>query len=119
MKKYNIEPYKDDGFKNQFEREEAYLRAKKRVDQIVGFYWHLAAYIVINIFLIILIGTQRNDGSSFWSFGTFATAFFWGIGLCFHFLAVFGPGFLFGKNWEDKKIKEFMEKEKQDRHRFE
>ena len=108
MKKYDIEPYKDEEF---YEREDAYIRAKKKLDKLVGFYWHLAVYIVINIFLIIVIGTNRDDGE-FWSFGTFATAFFWGIGLAFHFLGVFGPGFLFGRNWEERKIREFMEKDR-------
>jgi len=112
MEKYNIEPYNEDRYKRQFQKEEAYLRAKKKVDKILGFYWHLASYIVINLFLIILIGSQRDDGE-FWEFGTFATAFFWGIGLAFHFLGVFGPDALFGKNWEERKIKEIMEKEDQ------
>ncbi len=119
--KYEIEPYEEDKQSKQqlFEKEEAYIRAKKKLDKIIGFYWHLAVYVVINLFLIILIGTQQDDGDSFWSFGTFATALFWGIGLAFHFLGVFGPDFLFGKNWEERKIKELMDKESQDRPKFE
>ena len=119
MKKYEIEPYSEGNDHRQYEREEAYLRAKKKLEKLVGFYWHLAAYIVVNIFLIILIGMNRDDGESFWSFETFATAFFWGIGLVFHFLSVFGPGLLFGKNWEERKIKEFMDKDRKDLRRFE
>ena len=102
-----IEPYNN----KQFKEEEAYMRAKKRLEKVVGFYWHLAVYIVVNLFLIILIGV--NSGESFFHFGTFATPFFWGIGLLFHFLGVFGPNFMFGKNWEQRKIKEFMDKERQ------
>lgn len=109
MKKYNIEPYNEKSSEQRFHEEEAYLRAKKKLDNLKGFYWHLASYIVVNIFLIILIGV--NSGS-FWHFGTFATAIFWGIGLLFHFLGVFGPDFIFGKSWEDRKIKEIMDKEK-------
>jgi len=111
MKKYDIEPYKGP-YKNQFEKEEAYIRAKKKLDKIIGFYWHLAVYVIINLFLIILIGTNTDEG--FWNFGTFATAFFWGIGLAFHFLGVYGPDFLFGKNWEQRKIKEIMDKDEQE-----
>ena len=59
---------------------------RKKLDKIIGFYWHLAVYVIINLFLIILIGTNTDEG--FWNFGTFATAFFWGIGLAFHFLGV-------------------------------
>ena len=118
MEKFEIEPYKDPNESNKFAREEAYIRAKKRLDKIVGFYWHLAVYVVINLFLIILITTQRED-DVFWDFGTFATAFFWGIGLMFHFLGVFGPNFMFGKNWEERKIKEFMDKDGEQMKRFE
>jgi 2TM domain len=42
----------------------------------------------------------------------FSTAFFWGIGLAAHGLSVFMPTMILGKDWEDKKIKELMEKEK-------
>jgi len=111
MEKYNIEPYNDGDDARDFRNEEAYLRAKKKVDAIVGFYWHLASYVVVNLFLIILIGMNSNAGFS--GFGPYATAFFWGIGLVFHFLGVFGTNFLFGKNWEKRKIAEYMEKEKE------
>lgn len=117
MKKYEIEPYNDEQSRYEFEKEEAYLRAKKKLEKLVGFYWHLAVYVIINIVLITIIGVNRDDGE-FWSFGTFATAFFWGIGLAFHFLGVFGPNFIFGKNWEERKMKEFMDKEKEEYQRF-
>ncbi len=108
MEKYNIEPYEEREDSNNYRKEEAYMRAKKRVGDIVGFYWHLAVYVIVNLFLIILIGVNAGFGG----FGPYATATFWGIGLVFHFLGVFGPNFFFGKNWENKKIEEFMEKER-------
>ena len=58
----------DSNTKNDFYREEAYLRAQKKVKKIVGFYWHLASYVIVNLFLLFLIGKNTND---FWSFGTF------------------------------------------------
>jgi len=111
MEKYNIEPYDEHNDATDFRKEEAYLRAKKKVDAIVGFYWHLAVYIIVNLFLIILIAVNSSEGFS--GFGPYATAFFWGIGLAFHFLGVFGTNFLFGKNWEKRKIEEFMKEEEQ------
>ena len=99
----------EDKPQNEFYREEAYLRAQKKVKKIIGFYWHLASYIIINIFLILMIGRAQGN---FWSFGTFSTAIFWGIGLFFHFIGTFGPDFLFGKNWEQRKIQEYMDKDK-------
>lgn len=107
----NIEPYGNNNSQRAYEKEEAYLRAQKKVKALVGFYWHLASYVIVNLFLIILI---VSNGGELFSFGTFATAFFWGIGLLFHFLGVYGPAFIFGKNWEQRKIKEIMDKE--DKH---
>jgi len=114
----DIEPYRDpeEYRATDFSKEEAYLRAKKKLEKLTGFYWHLAVYIIVNLFLIILIGVSRDEGvEGFFSFGTWATAFFWGIGLFFHFLGVFGPNFMFGKDWEQRKIKEFMEQEQKQR----
>lgn len=100
---------KDNKSQNDFYRQEAYIRAQKKVKKIIGFYWHLASYVIVNIFLILMIG--RANGN-FWSFGNFLTPIFWGIGLFFHFFNVFGPDFMFGKNWEQRKIKEFMDNDK-------
>jgi len=101
-----------------FNEEERYLRAKKRVEKLKGFYWHLAAYLIVNSFLSSSkIISNLNNGESFfeafWDFGTFAVWVFWGIGLAFHAFGVFGQNILFGKDWEDRKMKEFMDEDKQ------
>ncbi len=111
MEKFNIEPYNNNEEDiSDFRKEEAYLRAKKKVDSLIGFYWHLAVYVVVNIFLILLIALNSNEGFS--GFGPYATATFWGIGLAFHFIGVFGPDFFFGKDWEKRKVEEFMDNER-------
>ncbi|WMI69885.1 2TM domain-containing protein [Mangrovimonas sp. YM274] len=112
-----MEPYQTkDTYPSRLEdsyiyKEEAYLRAKKKVEKLVGFYWHLASYVIVNLFIIITIAVANHG--NIWNFGTFATAIFWGVGLGFHALGVFGPDLLFGKHWEERKIKEFMEKDQQ------
>jgi len=108
----DIQPYNDNNYsvQDRYEREEAYIRAKKKLEKLVGFYWHLAIYVIINAFIIIVILSNSNE--SFFSFGTWATAFFWGIGLFFHFIGVFGPNLMFGKKWEERKIQEMMEKDR-------
>ncbi|MDB9721210.1 2TM domain-containing protein [Winogradskyella sp.] len=111
MEKYTIEPSDNSDEISDFRKEEAYLRAKKKVETLVGFYWHFAVYVVVNLFLILLIGLNSSDG--FRGFGPYATAVFWGIGLVFHFIGVFGPDFFFGKDWEKRKVEEFMDKERQ------
>ncbi len=97
--------------KRDFLREDAYIRAKKKVDSIKGFYWHLAVYIVVNIGIVSII--VFNSDAELFSLGALSTPLFWGIGLLFHFLGVFGSDVLFGTGWEKRKIKEFMDKDLQ------
>ena len=90
-----------------------YQEALKRVKKIKGFYSHLLVYVVINSMLIIV--NTVNSSHDFWRWQTFSTAIFWGIGLVAHGLSVFLPAFMMGKDWEERKIKELMEKEKQNK----
>jgi hypothetical protein len=115
MKNSSIEPYEDNFNKREFVKEEAFLRAQKKVKDMEGFYWHATVYFIINLFLIILIGVNSE---SFWHFGVFATPFFWGIGLFFHYMSVFGKDLIFGKNWEERKIKEYMDKDREEQRKF-
>ena len=87
-----------------------YLEAKKRVKRIKGFYIHLLVYTVVNIALIISDSAEGTD--RFFTIDTYYTAIFWGIGLLAHGLSVFLPNFILGKNWEEEKIRELMEKNK-------
>ena len=47
----------------------------------------------------------------FFEFSTYSTALFWGIGLLFHAISVFGKNFFLDDDWEEKKIKEYMNEE--------
>lgn len=87
--------------------DESYERARKKVEELKGFYGHLTAFIVVNLFLAAI---NYFTTPGFWWF-LFVT-FFWGIGLIAHGLSVFMKQGL-TKNWEERKIKEFMEKEKE------
>ena len=89
-----------------------YQEAAKRVKKIKGFYTHLTVYIVVNTMIIIVNVQNLDEGESFFKFKTFSTALFWGVGLAAHGLSVFLPSLIMGKDWEEKKIKELMEKEK-------
>ncbi len=95
----------------EYKREEAYLRAQKRLKEIKGFYWHAFWYVLINIFIFVMIVVNSDD--NIWHFGTFSTPLFWGIGLGFHALSIFGKNLFFSKKWEARKINEFLDKEKQ------
>lgn len=95
-----------------FTEQQRFERAQKRVKKISGFYKHLMVYVLVNLFLITLQFFNLDKGEKFFEFSTFSTAFFWGIGLAFHAMSVFGKNIFLGSNWEEKKIQEFMEKEK-------
>lgn len=84
-----------------------YLEAKKRVKRIKGFYIHALVYVLVNGF-ILFIKYQKYNNIEFhdWGIGL------WGIGLAIHGLSVFLPNFIFGSDWEEKKIRELMDKDK-------
>ena len=95
----------------EIERQK-FEKAKKRVQAITGFYKHLAAYILVNSFLLGMQALNVDQSEKFFVFSTFSTAFFWGIGLAFHAASIFGKNIFLGNDWEEKKIREIMEKEK-------
>ena len=95
---------------NQIQKDERYFAAQKRVKSIKGFYIHFIIYVFVNIFLCIQI--YLSSKNEFWRWESFSTVLFWGIGILAHGTSVFGSNLLFGKNWEDRKIKELMKKDK-------
>ncbi|WP_028889288.1 2TM domain-containing protein [Tenacibaculum ovolyticum] len=101
-----------------FTEEHKYLLAKKRVEKIKGFYIHLAIYILVNIFIsgVIIFGLTQDNELSFKEaathFGTYSTWLFWGIGVFFHWLGVFGSNLFFGKEWEKKQVEKYMDDNK-------
>ena len=96
-----------------------YEQALKQVKKIKGFYTHAAVYVVINIMIFIVNIQNLNVGENYFQWKNFSTAIFWGIGLLAHGLSTFGPNWFLGKNWEENKIKEFMEEEKGRKNRWE
>lgn len=96
----------------KFEKEDKYIEAQKRLKELKGFYHHLFWYLLVNMIIMIMVYINADDEYNFWNFGTFSTAFFWGIGLGFHAIGVFGKSVLFTQKWEERKIKEFMDNDK-------
>ena len=84
-----------------------YKRAKRQVREIRGFYIHLACYCFVIPIVIALNLHYMPEYHWFWfSLGG------WGLGLLFHSMEVFGWMPLLGKKWEERKILEEMEKER-------
>lgn len=100
------------------EEQIVYEKALKRVKKIKGFYTHLLVYFIINCMIVIVNIQNLDNGESYFQLENFFTAFFWGIGLVAHGLTVFGPDLFFGPDWEEKKIKEFMDNEKNNKQKW-
>lgn len=99
---------------NNLEKDR-YIRAQKRVKSIKGFYSHALVYVVINLMIMINNINRLDPDESYFQWENFSTLGFWGIGLLAHGLSVFMPYFILGKDWEDRKLKEFLDKEKNSR----
>ncbi len=66
------------------ENQEAYQKAKKRVEAKIIFYIHLAVYVGVNILLVII--NLITSSQYFWFLWPL---FGWGLGLFFHALVAF------------------------------
>ena len=98
-------------------------RAKKRVEELKGFYIHLTVYLAVNMFITTMkvlrnLGDGESFNDAFWDFGTFAVWLFWGIGLFFHALKVFSYNPFFSKDWEKRQIQKYMEKGIEEEEKF-
>jgi hypothetical protein len=94
------------------ENDIQYQQAKKQVEKLTGFYGHLFSYVAVNIIIAYFNYTNLKPGESYFQFKNFFTATFWGIGLLAHAVVVFFPQISFFKKWEERKIKELMNKNK-------
>lgn len=80
----------------------SYVRAKERVEKLKGFYGNLISYCCV-IPLLVFINLRTTDFQWFWF-----PMLGWGFGLTIHAAETFG----YGKAWEEKKIREILNKDK-------
>ena len=100
-----------------------YERAKKRVEEVKGFHKHLMAYVVINIIIFLahirifdFFAVEKGHDAYFgdwFGWNVLLTPLLWGIGLAFHAWRVFGRKTGFMRKWEERKIQELMDEEKE------
>lgn len=96
---------------NNNPEKQAYEVARQKVKKLKGFYTHLIVYTLVNAFVLVTKYKNLDAGENFLTFKTFSLMFYWGIGLVAHAFSTFVPHFAFGKDWEDRKLKQFMDKE--------
>ena len=85
------------------ENHKSYKKAQKRVKELKDFYMNLISYCIVIPFLIFINLFTRSSFHWFWF-----PVFGWGIGLASHAFQVFGVG----ESWQEKKIREIMNKQK-------
>ena len=93
---------------------ENYQKAKKQVEEIKGFYLHFTFFIIFNALLIFI--NLKYSPNQLWFLWTTLS---WGIGLFFHAVKVFNWFPFFGKSWEEKKMQQFIEEEKNKQNKYE
>ena len=90
---------------NEFDKENKYLRAKHRVATIKKFYTSLLSYVVF-ISLLAALNYYTDEWRNPWFLWV---ALGWGIGVVIHAFKAFGWMPFMSKDWEEKKIKEYMD----------
>ncbi|HSI68596.1 MAG TPA: 2TM domain-containing protein [Gillisia sp.] len=103
----------------KYTEDSAFKTAQKRVKDIKGFYIHLLVYLFVNIAIMVVQIKGKNMWEELQDITNYSTVFFWGIGLVAHWAGVFGSGLILGRRWEERKIKEIMDKEMQEKRKWE
>ncbi|WP_339660223.1 2TM domain-containing protein [uncultured Polaribacter sp.] len=91
-------------------------RAKARIEEIKNFYNHIFTYIIVNLFITFVWKFSFTIFDDFKVSNQFDEEgfihipiwFIWGIFLALDALKTFGFLNFFGKDWEERKIEEFM-----------
>lgn len=85
--------------------DKRYFRAKEKVEKIKGFYSNLTSYLIV---LPILAYINFRSSDFPW---VIFPALGWGFGVVAHGMEAYGYNPFMGKNWEERKIREFMDNE--------
>mgnify|MGYP005823879603 CR=1 FL=1 len=89
---------------NNYIVEKRYVNATEYVEKLKGFYIHFTIYL---IFVPVFIYLNYTSGSDFpWAIFPIGG---WGFGVAGHAAETFNWNPFFGKNWEERKIRELMD----------
>ena len=90
------------------ENQEAYEKAKKRVEARIGFYVHLAVYVGVNV-LLVIINLSASPEYLWFKWPLMG----WGIGLFFHGMSIFVFSGRRLREAKERMIEEEMKRESQ------
>ncbi|MCB4799534.1 histidine kinase [Neotamlana laminarinivorans] len=89
---------------------DSYVRARDYVNELKGFYYSLLSYFVVIPFLIYI------NYNTYWGVKWFWFPMLgWGVGLVLQAFKVFVNNGAFGRNWEKRKIEQFIREEENKR----
>ena len=88
-----------------------YQLAREKVNRIKYLYFHILAYVIINLALLIMRYLQSGSWTDFFKVDNFMTLFIWTVALSLHLICVFALPLLFSEKWEERKIQEILNKE--------
>lgn len=104
-----------------FENQDIFLKAKKRMIAERSFYVHLVIYIICNVIISLLIIELKDYiYKGFLTLNLLSTPVLWGLFLVFHYLLAFknksiknklSHFSIFSKKWEKQKIEEIMKED--------
>jgi hypothetical protein len=92
------------------EEQARYERARRHVREIRGFYLHAIVFVAVNA-LLHIINFVTAPGV-YWAFWPLLG---WGIGLAAHGLVTYRWAPFLGHDWEERKIRELMDRDRRDR----
>jgi len=83
--------------------DDGYLRARKHVDDLKEFYYGIVSFFIVIPFLIYI------NYKTYWGFQWFWFPMIgWGIGIIINAFKVYVSDGVFGRNWEERKLKQYM-----------
>jgi hypothetical protein len=89
-------------------KDKHYIKAKKKVKKIKGFYSNLSSWIIMSVFFVFI--NLQTSPEFLWCVFPIAG---WGIGVAFNAMEVYGfPGW--SKDWERKKLREEIRRLKEE-----
>ena len=90
-----------------------YLKAKKKVKSLRKFYLHLFIFLIVNMTLLFkLILLEKDESLDTFVWLVLNIMITWSIGIIIHAWRVFEGKILFSKNYEERKIQEYMQNDK-------
>ena len=90
---------------NDLAKNPRYEEARRHARSLRGFYTHALVFVLVNAALIG-INLMTSRGHLWFGWATFG----WGIGLLAHGLSVFAFHGWLGSDWEERKIREYLER---------